>query len=141
MANVRLATATQNALADQITALVDAGAAAGTLSVYSGAQPSTANDAITGTLLATFTLTDPALAAAVSGVADFDFDPDLEATVAADGTATHFRIADSTGATVLDGDVGDDASSATLKFTGGVAWTTGGTVKLATGSVAMPASA
>jgi hypothetical protein len=137
MANVRLSTPTRNALANQITALTDAGAAAGTLNVYSGTQPATGDDAITGTLLATFTLTDPALAAAAAGVATFDFDPDLEATVAADGTASHFRIADSNGATVLDGDVA--TSGATLNFDS-VIWTNGGTVKLATGTVTAPAS-
>ena len=137
MANTQYATATRNALANQITALVDAGAGAGTLKVYSGTQPTTAQDAITGTLLATFTLTDPALAAAAAGVADFDFDPDLEATVAATGTATHFRIADSDANTVLDGDV--NTTGATLNFDV-TAWTSGGTVKLATGTVTAPAA-
>jgi hypothetical protein len=137
VANFRLATATRNALANQITALVDAGAAAGTLKIYSGTQPTTANDAITGTLLVTFTLTDPALAAAAAGVADFDFDPDLSATAAATGTATHFRMADSNGNTVADGDVGTSGATLNLSST---SITSGGTVNLTTGTVTAPAA-
>lgn len=136
MANMRLSTATRNAVANQITALTDAGAGPGTLKVYSGTQPATGNDAITGTLLVTFTLTDPALAAAAAGVADFDFDPDLSATAAATGTATHFRVADSDGNTVFDGDASTSGATLNLSST---AITSGGTVTLSTGAVTAPA--
>ena len=62
MATIQLADDTASALADAITTLVDAGSAAGTLKVYTGTLP-TDLDASGDTLLATFTLADPAAAA------------------------------------------------------------------------------
>lgn len=103
MAILRLATATRNALAQQVQVLLDAGAGAATLKIYSGTQPATPNDAITGTLLATVTLGDPSFGAAASGTIT-GADP-AAVTAVATGAATHFRAADSTGAAVLDGDV------------------------------------
>jgi hypothetical protein len=91
--------------------------------------------AATGTLLATFTLADPAAAAAAAGVATMDFSPAIDATVAADGTAGWFRVADSTGAAVFDGTVG--TSGADLNFSS-VAWVTGGTVELSSGTITEP---
>ena len=135
---VRISSALASAMADQVEAKVSAGAAAGTLKVYTGAQPATVATAPSGTLLATFTLTDPAFAAAAAGVANLDADPDLSTTVAADGTAGWFRIADSDGNAALDGSVG--TSAADLIFDS-VAWVTGGTVNLTTGSITHPLSA
>lgn len=132
---VRLASATASALADRITAIVDAGAGPGTLKVYTGALPS--NLAPT-TLLVTFTLTDPAAAAAVAGAATWDFDPDITGTIVADGTAGWFLVEDSAGVDIFGGECGDSASTKELKFTGGLAWTTGGTVNLLTGTVTQP---
>lgn len=131
-----LSAALASAMADQVTAFVDAGAGPGTLKVYTGAKPATVATAASGTLLATFTFADPALAAAVAGVATADFDPDLSATVAADGDAGWFRIADSAGVAHIDGTCG--TSGADLNFSGGVAWTTGATVNLGSGTVTMP---
>lgn len=135
---VRLASATASALADRITALTDAGAGPGTLKVYTGALPA---DLVPTTLLVTFTLTDPAAAAAAAGAATWDMDPDIAGTIVADGTAGWFLVEDSTGVDVFGGDCGTDASSAALKFTGGLVWTTGGTVNLVTGSVTQPTTA
>ena len=132
---VTLSAAAASALADQITALVDAGSAAGTLEVYTGAKPASPDDTATGTLLATFTLTDPAAAAAVAGVASWDLDPALSATVLSDGTAGWFRVSDSDGVAIFDGIVGTtgtDLNVATAE------WTTGGTVTLDSGGVTMP---
>ena len=139
MATTQYPTSTRNAVADLVAGLADAGTGGpGVLEVYTGTLPATGDDPIAGTLLATFTLADPAATAAALGTADYDFDPDLETTVLADGTAGCFEIADSDGNAALRGDVG--TSGATLNFDA-VAWVTGGTVKLATGSVTMPASA
>lgn len=132
---IRLATTVASSMANVVTAAVDAGAAAGTLKVYTGAKPATVETAASGTLLATFTLADPSAAAAVATVATFDFDPDISATVSASGTAGWFRIADSDGNGVLDGSVG--TSGADLTFST-VAWVSGGTVALTTGSVTQP---
>ena len=133
---IRLADATRSALADQITTLVDAGAGAGTIKVYTGTLPTDLSTA-SSTLLATFTLADPAAAAAAAGVATWDFSPAIDATVAADGTAGWFLVEDSTGADVFGGTVG--TSGADMNFSS-VAWVTGGTVSLTGGTVTQPAA-
>lgn len=133
---IRLSTSLANAMATAVNTAIDAGAAAGTLKVYTGSKPASVETAASGTLLATFTLTDPAGTPA-SGVLTLDFDPDLSATVAADGTAGWFRIADSDGNGVLDGSVTATGSGGDLTFTS-TAWTTGMTVTLTTGTVTQP---
>lgn len=111
---IRLPNASRSAMIDALTALLNAGPAAGTIDIRSGAQPASANDAPTGTLLATFTLADPAAANAVNGVATLDFDPDLTTTGLAAGTAGWFRGKDSTGVTVVDGSVTESGGGGDL---------------------------
>lgn len=101
----RLATAARNAATNAVVALVDADVGAGTIQIRTGAQPATANDPATGTLLATLTLADPSFAAAVAGVATLDATPVLSTTGVAAGTAGWFRMLDNSGDTVLDGAV------------------------------------
>jgi hypothetical protein len=101
----KLATATRTAACDAIVDLTDGGAGAGTIKIYTGSQPATANTAVTGTLLATFTLNDPAFDAAASGVAALDISPVISTTGVAAGDAGYFRLEDSTGADILDGSV------------------------------------
>jgi hypothetical protein len=132
----RISTAAQNAAANAITALVDAGPAAGTVQVRTGAQPASANDPATGTLLATFTLEDPAFGAAVAGVATFDATPILTTTGVAAGTAGWFRMLDSTGAVVLDGAVGTVGQQLNLNTT---SISIGLTVEITSGTLTMPA--
>jgi len=113
MANVRLATATNNAACDAVVDLIDGGVAAGTIQIRSGTQPATANLAATGTLLATLTWSDPAFGAASSGVAtanSITSDTSADAT----GTATWARLLDSDSNTIFDCDVGEAADSATI---------------------------
>lgn len=134
MASIQLADDTASALADAITTAVDAGAGAGTIKVYTGTLP-TDLDPTGDTLLATFTLADPAAAAAVAGVATWDFSPAIDATVAATGTAGYFLVADSDANAVFGGDVG--TSGASMNFSS-VAWVSGGTVSLTAGTVTAP---
>lgn len=134
---IRLAVAVATDMADVVAGATDAGAGAGTLKCYTGAKPASVETAATGTLLASWTLTDPAAAAAVARVATFDFDPDLSATVAADGTPGWFRIADSDGNGVLDGDVTATGGGGDLTFTS-VTWVTGGVINLTEGTVTQP---
>lgn len=115
----RLATQTQNAAADAANDLIDAGTAAGTVELYSGGQPATANDAATGTLLATFTLADPAYGAATSGQATLQGTP-ITTQGSADGTAGWFRMKDSAGNTVRDGAVGAELTLNTTTISTGV---------------------
>lgn len=99
----RIPTARRNAACDSVVDALDAGAAAATVEIRTGSQPASANDAATGTLLATITLGDPAFGAAASGVATAN----AIATDTGDaaGTAGWFRAKDSDGNTVLDGSV------------------------------------
>ena len=116
MTNLRLSNATRSVLADAFDEQAcNSGSTAATLKLYSGTQPATADTALSGnTLLATFTLDDPAFGAASNGVITLGGTP-RTTTGAAAGTATFFRL-ESTGTgnigTVCDGDVG--TSSATL---------------------------
>lgn len=100
---VHLSTAARNALAGAIATLSDAGPAAATLKIYSGSAAATPDTAASGTLLATVVMGDPSFDAAAGGVITAA-DPD-PVTGAAAGTAGWFRLADSTGAAIIDGDV------------------------------------
>jgi hypothetical protein len=99
----RVADASRNAATDAVVDRIDAGAGAGTLKIYTGAQPADADDAESGTLLVTVTLGDPAYGAAAAGTAALSGTP--SGTAVAAGTAGWFRVEDSTGANVFDGSV------------------------------------
>lgn len=99
----RLPVALRNARANTAVDALDAGSGPGTVKVYSGAQPATADTAASGTLLATIVLPDPAFPNASGGVATGN-DPAPVAAIAA-GVAAWFRAADSAGVTVHDGTV------------------------------------
>jgi hypothetical protein len=143
---IRLATAAQTAYNNAFNAakntaldaafdLVDAGAAAGTIQVWSGAVPAAAGDAPAGTLLATFTLADPGFAASAAAVKALDADPDLTTTTVASGTPAYARALDSNGVVVFDGTVGTSAADF---ITSASPWASGQTVDLTTGSVSIP---
>lgn len=132
----RLPTAARNAACDAVADLVDAGVGAGTIDVRVGSQPASANDAPTGTLLATFTLNDPAFGAAAAGVATLDVTPALTTNGLDDGVAGWFRMKDSAGATVLDGAVATSGAQLNLNTT---TISTGVGVEITSGTIAMPA--
>lgn len=98
----RLPTATKNAIVDSIVDLVDGGPSFGYIEIRTGSQPASANDAATGTVLATVICLDPAFPSASSGSAALNGVP---LTDAADnsGTAGWFRVLDSTAGKVIDG--------------------------------------
>jgi hypothetical protein len=129
-----LPTAVRNAMADTLVDRLDT-SGAGKIEIRSGARPASANDAATGTVLATVTLPNPAFGAAANGVATLN-DPGPVAGTAA-GTATWFRALDG-GATVTDGSVsatggGGDLQLATTAISVGL------TVDITGGTVTMPA--
>lgn len=108
-----LSTNARNAAADGVVDLIDAGAGAGTIKVYTGAKPANPNTAPSGTLLGTLTFSDPAFGAAATGVATAAaISPDNVAD--ASGTAGWFRAADSNGNAVFDGTIGLSGSGADL---------------------------
>lgn len=96
---------------DEITALIDAGAGPGLLNIYNGARPATGGAPTT--LLAQLTLSDPAAPAASGGVLTLSAITD-DSSADASGTATWFRITDSVGNFVFDGDVGTSGSDLNL---------------------------
>lgn len=114
---LRLAAGSRSAAADAVTGRLNAGSGPGTIKVYTGSQPATPATSPTGTLLATFTLNDPAFAAAATGVGALSVSPGLTATGVADGTAGWFRAADSDGNAVLDGAVGTSGAELNLSTT------------------------
>lgn len=113
--STRLAALSASAAADAVVDRLDAGSGPGVVQVRTGAQPATPDTAATGTLLATFTLADPAYGSAASGVAALAGAPRSTTGVAA-GTAGWFRALDSTGAAVFDGTVGATGSGAQLEM-------------------------
>lgn len=95
------ATTLRTARASQIVAAIDAGAGAGKLRLYNGTRPATGGTVTT--LLAELTFSDPC-GTVTNGVLTFN---SITSDASADntGTATWFRIVDSTGAFVLDGTI------------------------------------
>lgn len=131
---LRLATAARSTMATALMNLIDADAGAGTLKIYSGAQPADPNSTPAGTLLATVTL-DVTVGSESGGVLTFD-DPAPVTGVAA-GTAGCFLIEDASGDNVCDGTVtatggGGDLTLATTTISVGV------TVDITSFSITVP---
>ena len=106
-------TTLRNNRLSEIATLVDAGASAGLLRIYDGTRPATGG-AVT-TLLAELAFSDPAFGVPASGVLTANAIND-DTSANADGTATWFRVVDSNGAFVYDGDVGLTSSGADLEL-------------------------
>lgn len=141
----RLNTAARNAGVSGVVQLVDGGAGAGKLRIYSGSPPAGPGTAVPGgaALLAEFTLSDPAFAGPASGSAAIDVTPALDTTGLAAGTATWCRFVDSTeaagsGLGVLDGDVTVTGGGGELTLNT-VTVSVGLTVSVTGGSITMPA--
>lgn len=134
---LRLSAAARNASLDAAFDRVNAGAAAGTIEYRTGAQPASVATAASGTVLVTFTLANPAFAAATGdGVKDLDADPDLTATAVATGAAGWARAYDSDGVAVFDMSIGTSSADIIINST---SITTGQEVKLTLGSISDPA--
>lgn len=133
----RIPNAVRSAACDAVVDRLDLGAGAATIDVRTGSQPASANDAATGTILATFTLADPAFGAAANGVATLAGTPRTTTGLAA-GTAGWFRALDSDGNTVFDGSVGAEGSGAQLELNT-TTISVGVDVSITAGTVTMPA--
>lgn len=120
---IKLTNATKNAAADAVVDRIDAGSGAGTIEIRSGSQPTNADDADAGTLLATLTFTDPAFGAAGAVTAGLATASTITGDSSADatGTAGYFAVKDSSGTKVFTG---------TITATGG-----GGDMTLVTTSI------
>jgi hypothetical protein len=99
----------------QVLNAIDGGAGAGLWRIYDGSRPSTCGTATT--LLAEITLQDPSGTVA-SQQLTFDNTPGMtDSSANATGTATWFRIVDSTGTCCVDGDCGTSGSDLNLNST------------------------
>lgn len=110
--------AIRNGWLDAINTALNAGAGAALIRIYDGTRPATGGAATT--LLAELTCSDPAAAAAASGVLTFSAITQ-DASANATGTATWFRMVDSAAGFVMDGDVGTSGSDLNLTTTSIVA--------------------
>jgi hypothetical protein len=99
---------------DEITTDMDKGAGAALLRIYDGTRPAKGGAATT--LLAELTFSDPSFPAA-SGESMTANAITSDASANATGTATWFRIVDSNGVFVMDGDVGTSGSDLNLNTT------------------------
>jgi hypothetical protein len=138
MAWLKLSNAARSAAADAIADMCDAASAAGTIKIYDGTAPATADTAVTTqVLLATLTFSDPAFGAASNGVVTADTITD-DSSADASGTATWARIEDSDGTNIMDVDVGTAGATLVLNTTSIIA----GAVVRVTGAVlTMPSGA
>jgi hypothetical protein len=104
--NVTVAALSVNAMADAVATRCNGG----TIKIYDGAQPATADTAVGAqVLLATCTFGSPAFGAAVAGVATAN-SITQDASADASGTAAWFRVLSSGSAPVFDGTVGVGSS-------------------------------
>lgn len=128
MATMRLSTNAANAVLSALLAQLDAGSGPATIKIYSGTMPATPNTAISSqVLLGTLTCSDPSGSVAAKTLTFSTISDDISAD--ADGTATWARLADSTGAAVIDVDVTSTAGSGTIKLNT-VAIRAGGPIKI-----------
>lgn len=104
-----LTTAIRNQHLDNIATAIDAGAAAGTLTIYSGVRPASGGAATT--ILGTLTFSDPCAPAAAGGVLTFSAITE-DSSADTDGTATWARAEDSDGNWVMDMDVSESGGGA-----------------------------
>ena len=107
-------TALRNSRMDAINTAANAGAGAALIRIYDGTRPATGGTATT--LLAELTASDPMFGASASGVltaSAITQDSSANAT----GTATWFRVVDSSGNAVMDGSVGTSGSDLNLTTT------------------------
>lgn len=119
---ISVSTPIRNAFLAAIAAAANAGAGAGQVRIYSGTRPAQGGGAITTQqLLATVGLGDPAFATPANGVMAATATTPGSITTA--GTAAWFRITDSDGNFVADGNVGTsgaDLNFSSVNFTVGV---------------------
>lgn len=114
-------TTLRNNRLDEIKTLIDAGAGAGLLKIYSGTVPADVGTALGAqVLLATLTLSDPCAAAASGGVLTFSAITQ-DASADATNTAAFFRVTDSDGNAVVQGTVGTSGADLNLTSTSIVA--------------------
>lgn len=136
MSNARFVATLRSAIAQEIADAFDAGGSAGTIDVYTAAQPANGDVAVGAqTKLGTLTLSYPCGSVA-SGTLTFDAITS-DATADASGTAAWVRGKDSNGNTVGDFDAGTSGASFILDSVTVVA---GGVINCSSGAITVPAA-
>jgi len=135
---ISISTAARDAAVSAVAALVDADVGAGTVAIRSGGKPAAVSDPATGTLLATFTLADPAFTGPVNGVMTLDATPVLATVGVANDAAGWFRMFDNSGDAVLDGTVTAAGGGGDLEMNV-TAISVGLAVQIIAGALTMPA--
>ena len=134
--SLRLSTTVRNNACNAVVDSIDAGAGAGTLKIYTGAQPSNVSDNPSGTLLGTCTFSDPAFGNASTGVATAS--PITgDSSADASGTAGHACIFDSDSNPLMDMTCG--LGSGDVNFDNNVI-VAGGTITISSMTVTVPIS-
>lgn len=133
---LRLGTTMRNAACNGIVDTIDQGSGAGTIRIYTGAQPAAVSDNPSGTALGTLTFSDPAFGAAATGVATASA---ITSDTSADnsGTAGHAAIYDSDVNPLADMTCGQ--GSGDLDFDNNVI-VAGGTIAISSLTVTTPIS-
>jgi hypothetical protein len=136
MAILRLSTTARNALANAIKTAIDAGAGAGTIKIYSGAQPATPQDApaTANVLLGTLTFSKPSFPTGTVGVITASAITQ-DSSADASGTAAWARLADSDGNAIMDVDVGTTGCTINLNTTTVVS---GGPIAITSATITVP---
>lgn len=139
---IQISTAARNAAAKAITDLIDV-SGPGFLRIYTGTKPANADTAPTGTLLADFTLSNPAFGAPSTGVVTLDNTPALTVAASASGTAGWFRFLASaahagSGLGIIDGTVTATGGGGDLTLDS-ASVTSGLNVTVSSGTITMPA--
>lgn len=130
---ITINTALRNDIATDILARIDGGTGFAYIEIRTGAKPATPGDAATGTLLATFTLPDPA-GSVTGAVVTLDCDPDIEVAAAAAGDPGWARVYDADDVAVVDGTSGTAGDFATNVASVALAQP----VRLLTGTITAP---
>lgn len=107
-------TTLRNTRLDAIDDAANGGAGAALLRIYDGTRPATGGTATT--LLAELTFSDPAFGAAGSGIITAS-SITQDASANATGTATWFRVVDSSATFVMDGNVSTSGSDLNMTTT------------------------
>lgn len=105
--------ALRNAQLNLLRDALDAGAGAGTLTLYGGSQPATPETATLAFALATLALSKPSAPDATAATLRFS-QIEADASASADGHATWARLSDADGNAVLDCDVAESGATVVI---------------------------
>ena len=133
---LRLGTTMRDNACNAIVDTIDQGAGAGTIKMYTGAQPAAVSNNPSGTLLGTLTFSDPAFGNSSTGVATASA---ITSDTSADnsGTCAHAAVYDSDANPLMDMDAAQ--GSGTVNFDNNVI-VAGGVIAISAMTITVPIS-